>query len=398
MQRKNFFGGGQFAPSLGRTIPLRRFFMGVPQDLPPTCAANERLVIKVENLQEKWVCEPVPAGAPAPPPPAPPAGNPPAAAPAAAPAPACSVPEGYGPLPGGGAAVDHAVMACPMPDGTYDVLNIRSFAPVMQGVSRACLDLFGDVTIKTVEDAVCSGPPPANTTPGDCPIPSGDKYVMCPPSNGVTVDYFLNAKTAAYGAGFTTMPASCKDSPNVIQVGPNSPYCAGSNVEGAGNDYPQLVACFKQAGQFSSDEGLVDIHNGPDMALLEAGVMIKDIPARFPGKRYIIVTDMFCSALPDFGQAPVAPPPAPVPAPGPVPAPPVATPLPPLPAPPPPTPVHVQTPEPDLGPILVIMPPPMAQPSPCDAGTWLRQRPAPSAGPAPALGSPRRVPLRRGPF
>lgn len=388
MQRKNFFGGGQFAPSLGNKVLLRRSFMGVPQGLPPTCGPNEHLVVKVENLEEKWVCEPV---NPAAPPPAgggePPATNPPATNPPAPATPACSVPAGYGPLPGGGAAVDHAVMACPMPDGTYDVLNARSFAPVLQGVSRECLDLFGDVTLKTVEDAVCSGPPPQNTTPGSCPLPAGDKYVMCPPSNGITVDYFLNARTASYGKDFTTLPASCKDSPDVVKVGPNSPYCGGSNVSGPGNDYPSLVACHKQAGRTNSDEATVDIYDAGH-SLLKSDVMVKDIPSLFPGKRYIYITGMFCSELPDFGQAPVAAPPAAVPAP----EPPIQTALPTAPAPgpaplPPP-------PQDEPGRILVIMPPPMVQPSPCDAGAWLRQRPAA----APSLGSLRRVPLRRGPF
>jgi hypothetical protein len=319
MRARNLFGAERFGSMLGRRIPLRPSGLGQPAGVPPTCAPNEKLTIKLVGLEQKWVCEPL-AGAP----PAPGA----APAPGGAPAPAggtCSVPAGYEPAPGGGASSpDKVVYACPMPDGTYDVINARSFAPVLQGVPRTCLDQFGDVTMLTVDDAVCKGTPQTNPTAGQptgaCKLPTDKKFIMCPPSNGVTVNYFLDAKTAAYGPDFTTQSPDCANAPNVIKVGANSPYCGGSSVDGAGDSYPELVACFQ--GQVNN-EPIANVHNGSDFALLASSVPIKDIPTRFPGKRWIMVTDMFCSALPDFGAAPVAPPTGPAPAPPPVaPAPP----------------------------------------------------------------------------
>lgn len=386
MQRENFFGGAPFSPAIGRSVPLRRVFMGVPQELPPTCGPNERLTIKVENLAEKWVCEPIPGAAPAD------GAVPPPAA-------SCNVPAGYEPLPGGGASSpDKVVYACPMPDGTFDIINARSFAPVMQGVSRECVDRFGDATILSVEDAICTGKPPENPTTGPCALLGDDLYIMCPPSSGITLDYFLNARTGHYTENMTTQSPACKDASNVIKVSARSPYCSGGEVSGPGNDYPSLVACFRQAGM-TFEEAIVDVYNGPDYALLASGVMLKDIPTQFPGRRWIMANGMFCSALPDFGIAPAtAPAPAPAPATAPAPAPaPLPAPGAPVPAPAPspgpaptPSPAPAPAPEPGPGDTIVIMPPPSLQPSPCDAGTWLRQRPA--------LGAPRRIPLRRGLF
>jgi len=389
MQRKNFFGGGQFMPSLGRKVPLRRSFLGVPQGLPPTCGPNEHLVVKVENLQEKWVCEPLAAGAPNQNPP--PAGNPPAPAPA----PACNVPPGYEPLPGGGVSAGHAVWACPVGDGTYNLLNPDDFTVILAGVSKECVDLFGDVTMKATGECDHSATP----TTGACALPKGSMFIMCPPSNGVTVNYYLDARTGSYGPNMTTQSPECESEGNVIKVGANSPYCGGSEVSGPGNDFPSLVACHYMPGN-SFEENLVVLHNGSDMAVLEDRIMLKDIPTKYPGRRWIYITDAHCSELPDFGvpAAAPAPAPAPVPAPAPAPQPPIQTT--PLPAPPPaPAPVPLPAPPPpEPGRILVIMPPPMAQPSPCDAGAWLRQRPAPPPAASPALGTPRRIPLRRGPF
>lgn len=380
MRQGSMFGGGPFSRTLGRKVPLRSFSLGQPTSIPPTCAATEKLVIKLVGTQQQWACEPLAGPDPAATPP-----ETPAAASAASPA-ACTAPEGYGPLPTGGAAMDRAVYACPMPDGTFDVINIRSFAPVLQGVSRACLETFGDVTMLTVDDAVCKGTPQAAPTQDACQLPADTKFIMCPPSNGVTANYYLYADTGKYAPNMTTQPSECMNASNVIKVGANSPYCGGGEVRGAGSGLPQLVACFKQAGRTSWDEGLVDVHDGHDFSVLASGVMIKDMEARFPGQRYIIVTDLFCSALPDFGAS--EPPPAAGPAPAPAPAPSPERVLQPLP-PPTPSPTPSPAPAPELpGGIIVIMPPPSPTPYPCDAGSWLRQRPV-------SLGQVR---LRRGPF
>lgn len=220
----------------------------------------------------------------------------------------CSVPPGYGPQPTGGAAVDRNVWACPTPDGKFNVINARDMSVVQSGISRECLDQYGDVTMQQPDSSACGAPQTGVPTSGPCTLDPNKKYVMCPPSNGITANYFVDAETAGYIQGMTTQPPECANQPNVIKVGANSPYCGGSSVDGAGGGYPQLVACFKSPGRYSHEEGIVDVHNGPDMALLASDIMIKDIGTRFPGKRWIVVTGMFCSALPDFGQAPVAAP------------------------------------------------------------------------------------------
>jgi hypothetical protein len=196
---------------------------------------------------------------------------------------------------------------------------------------------------------------------------------MCPPSNGITVDYFLDAKTASYGPNFTTQSPECADQENVIKVDASSPYCGGGNVSGPGSELPSLVACHLMPGN-SFEENLVVLHDGSNMAVLEDRIMVKDIPAKYPGRRWMYVMDRNCSALPDFsqyGQAP-APAPAPTPTPAPTPSPepvePVQGPAPePSPA---PTPVE---PIPGQRVAIVVMPPPASTPSPCDAGSWLRQ-------------------------
>jgi len=258
MQRRNFFGGGEFTPSLGNKVPIRRVFMGVPQELPPTCGPNEQLTIKVENLVEKWVCQP--AGA------------------VATPAPACDLPAGYTPVP---------VYACPRGDGTYNVLSAQDLSLIQSRVSRECLDQYGNVTFVT--GGSCSTwdggepqPGPDASTPAPAPIPAPVAPAPIP------------APTQA------PMPAPAPP----VQVGPSTPLPA------------------------------------PGM------------PAQ---------------------TAPTAPLPTSTP---------TQTPTPTL----APTPGEAPIP----GATLVIIPPPMLHPSPCDAGAWLRQRPA--------LGTPRRVPLRRGPF
>lgn len=226
----------------------------------------------------------------------------------------CNVPPGYEPAPGGGArSPDNVVYACPRPDGTYDVINARSLAPVQSGVSRACLDQYGDVTFEQADSSICGGQPQTGPASGDCALPQDTPIILCPPSNGITVDYYVDALTGSYMPNMTTQPPACASLPNVRRVAANSPYCGGSTVDGPGSDLPSLVACFVSPGA-SFDESVVNIHNGPDFAPLAQGVLVKDIPTRFPGRRWIMVTGMFCSALPDFGQAA----PAPVTAPGPV--------------------------------------------------------------------------------
>jgi len=83
---------------LGRSVPLHRPKLGVPQGLPPTCGPNETPTIKVVNLVEQWVCEPTGG---------------------ATPAPACPVPAGI--------PLDHPVYACPKPDGTFDYWSPETF-------------------------------------------------------------------------------------------------------------------------------------------------------------------------------------------------------------------------------------------------------------------------------
>ena len=450
---------------MGRSVPVRRVRMGVPQALPPTCGPNEQLTIKVVNLQEQWVCEPVGGPAPAPgcqipagisfdhpvyvcpkpdgtfdiidgttlgtilasvsqdcvnsfshvttldpscaigrgggpapapvpapsptPPPPPPAPTP---APTPTPSPACNVPAGYEPLPGGGVAVDHSVWACPKPDGTYDLINVRSMEVVAEGVSRECVDLFGDVTFMDADQSPCNGPA-VPATSGPCTLPTDEPVILCPPSNGITAEYYVNARTGSYERNMTTQPPSCKDQPNVIKVGANSPYCGGSNVSGEGSDLPSMVACHVSPGMGGFQENVVSLHNGSDMAILEQSIMVKDIAAKYPGRRWIYVTGLFCSELPDFGITPAVPAPAPAPAP-PAAPPPAAGPEPsPAPSPmPSPTPTPVE-PIPGQRVAIVIIPPPSPARSPCDAGSWLTQY---KVGPSsPALG---RGHLRRGIF
>jgi len=276
--------------------------------------------------------------------------------------------------------VDHSVWACPNPDGTYDLINVRSMEVVAEGVSRECVDLFGDVTFMQGDQSPCNGPATPATS-GPCTLPTDEPVILCPPSNGITAEYYVNARTGSYERNMTTQPPSCKDQPNVIQVDANSPYCGGSNVSGEGGDLPSMVACHISPGMGGFQESVVSLHNGSDMAVLEQSIMVKDIAAKYPGRRWIYVTDPFCSELPDFGIAAPTPAPAPTPTPTPTPAP---TPTPtPGPAPTPAEPIPGQ-------PVtLVIIPPPSATPSPCDAGAWLRQH---------KLAGPRQVPLRKGIF
>lgn len=202
------------------------------------------------------------------------------------------------------------MLACKRPDGLYNLFNYQTGAPILNGVDQACLNQFGDVTMAQEGDTRCGGESQTGAATGACALPKDKKFVMCPPSNGVTVNYFLDVDTAGYIQNMTTQSPECANQENVIRVGANSPYCGGSNVQGAGSGPPQLVACFKQAGM-THEEAIVDIHNGPDYALLASDVLVKDIPTRFPGKRWIMVTGPFCSALPDFGMGTVAAPPPP---------------------------------------------------------------------------------------
>lgn len=280
---QQFWDGTQCRPSVG-TIPGGGGLPGVPQ----------------------------PPGGGAPPATTPPAGNPPVPVVGG-----CPLPADYGPQPNGGAAVGKAVVACPVGNGKYNVLSVYGGAPILTDVDQACLNQFGDVTMALDGDSRCGGPPAAQgPTTGPCALASDKKYIKCPPSNGVTVDYYLEVDTAGYTQNMTTQSPECANQSNVISVGADSPYCGGSNVSGPGSGPPQLVACFKQPGM-THEEAIVDIHNGPDYALLASDIMVKDINTRFPGKRWIMVTSPHCSALPDFGTSSATPTPAPAPTPAP---------------------------------------------------------------------------------
>lgn len=226
----------------------------------------------------------------------------------------CSVPQQYKPLPTGGAGPGGAVFACPRGDGTFNVISTASMAPVMSGISQDCLNQFGDVTMKRADEAPCGGPQQAPPAQGSCTIPTDEAVIMCPPSNGITANYFLPGRTAAYIKDFTTQPPDCANQSNVIKVGPNSPYCGGSSVQGAGDGYPTMVACHLSPGNVHG-ENLVQLH-GPNFEVLEQQIMLKDIETKYPGQRYLYVTQPFCSPLPTFPNAPAA---APMPAPAPAP-------------------------------------------------------------------------------
>jgi hypothetical protein len=227
------------------------------------------------------------------------------------------VPPEYAFKPEGGGESQRAVLACKRPDGLYDIFDLQTGARVMTAFNGGCMNFFENITMADEGDSRCGAPPTGGgdqTGPeeGACSLPTDKKFIMCPPSNGITANYYLDALTGRYADKMTTQSPECANQSNVIQVAANSPYCGGSEVSGPGSDYPSLVACFKRAGQ-SFEEAIVDIHNGPDYALLASDVMLKDIPARFPGRRWIFVNERFCSALPDFGIAPAAAEPAPPP-------------------------------------------------------------------------------------
>ena len=235
------------------------------------------------------------------------------------------IPAKYKPLPGGGVAVGGAVLACKKTNGNYDVFSYTDGGPALfTDVTPTCLQQFGDVTMAQEGDTRCQGPQTSPTT-GPCRLPTDKKYVVCPPSNGITADYYLEAETGHYAPNMTTQSPECRNNPNVIQVGAESPYCGGGEVSGSGEQYPSLVACWKQAGATGGNSNLVDVHNGPDMALLASNITVGEIPTRFPGRKWIVVMDNHCSALPNFGQSSAAP--APTPTPTPTPPPPTGIPV-----------------------------------------------------------------------
>jgi hypothetical protein len=208
------------------------------------------------------------------------------------------------------------------------------------------------------DDGRCRGgtsSPGSQTGPatGACALPTDKKFVVCPPSNGVTADYYLDALTAGYVTNMTTQSPECRKNSNVIQVGAESPYCDGGQVSGPGGGPPTLVACM--VGNLAQ---FVDVHGGPNFEVLAANIPIDEIEKRFPGQRYMIVRQERCTPLPDFGVS--APAPAPTPAPTPTPTP---TPTPPPIQAPKPTPPSLPT-QPIGGGIMPmpVQPMPMAQP------------------------------------
>lgn len=269
----------------------------------------------------------------------------------------CPVPPGYSVTPDG-RTPEMGVLACRQPDGIYNLYDLHTGAQVLTGVDEACVNQFGKVTRGSAGDGRC----PAA---GACALPSDQKFIMCPPSNGISLDYYLDALTGVYAPNMTTQSPDCKNQPNVIQVAANSPYCGGSIVQGPGSGPPTLVACFKSHGN-TFEENIVDVYNGPDYALLASDVVVKDIQTRFPGQRYIIVSGQFCSALPDFGMAAAAPAPAQATTPTPLPTPISA----------PPTPSQAPTPEPVSGGAIPIPTQPLTAPQP-----MARQVPLRPAGP-----------------
>lgn len=231
------------------------------------------------------------------------------------PAPAPAPPAGGGPLP--------PALSCPVANGKFTLLNYQTGAVIVENIDQSQFPQFSDNVTSVPDPAADSrcapysgGGPPTAVATGACALPQDKKFIMCPPSNGISLNYYLEAETANYVQNMTTQSPECANQENVIQVAANSPYCGGSNVQGPGSGPPQLVACFLSPGM-TPGEHIVDVHNGPDFALLASGMMVKDIPTRFPGKRWIIVRPEHCSALPDFGLPAVA---APTPSPEPIPA------------------------------------------------------------------------------
>lgn len=237
----------------------------------------------------------------------------------------CQVPPLYAPQPQGGAANGGMVLACKLPDGKFEVRPYGGGPPIVTGVDQACLNQFGDVTMAQEGDGRCVGGPTGGAqnqiATGACALPTGKKWIKCPPSNGVTADYYLDAETGSYAPNMTTQSPECANSQDVIQVGANSPYCDGGQVWGDGNALPTLVACYYMPGN-TFEESRVIVHGGPNFEVLASDIMLKDIPAKFPGQRYMYVRQERCSPLPDFGIAAAAPAPTPAPTPAPAPTPP----------------------------------------------------------------------------
>jgi len=245
----------------------------------------------------------------------------------------CQVPDVNKPLPGGGAGAGGAVLACKLPDGKYNVVPYGGGPIIVSEVDQACLNQFGDVTMAQEGDGRCvgfntGGGPQTGPATGACGLSPEKKWIKCPPSNGVTADYYLDAETGGYAPNMTTQSPECATSQNVIQVGANSPYCDGGQVWGPGNALPTLVACFRQAGRSSDPnvyggfgETIVDVHGGPNFAVLAEAIRFDEIEKRFPGQRWMYVRQERCSPLPDFGISAAAPTPVPTPTPTPAPLP-----------------------------------------------------------------------------
>lgn len=290
MRQRHMFGRPFSVDLSGRRIPVRQAFMGVPQDLPPTCGANERLTIKVENAQEKWACEPLAGGAP-------PAGQ----------------------------------------QGIVDCKPGFKPSPVWQqnGQGPACIPDVAPVEPPAQNPAQNPQGPPPNI-PG-CPI--------------LTVAEW-DAAYAQMQAEWTEAGGSTIESLCAVVTFPNGTW------EGR-------QQCLFPGGATGGQSGAIFPSNvAPQSCEEQFATLCTVTTPENPWYQY----------CPGHGAPAPAPAPSPAPAPAPAPSP--------SPAPPQGGPIPIGPP------IIVYIPPPTQNPSPCDAGAWLRKHPV-------ALGQVR---LRRGAF
>lgn len=211
----------------------------------------------------------------------PPAGG--GGADAAAPqTPSCGVPPGYGPNESG------AALACRAEDGTFTVYDYPTGSLLQTGVTQVCLDQWGNVTMADDGNPRCGNAPTGGT---DCDqIPTDRPVVVCPPSNGVVVNYVVDAAT---GALITTgISSSCALPPNARQADVSDPYCSGGLVYGEGNAQPELVACELQGGSY-------EIRNASDFSLVAQGVTWAQLQTEYKNRRVLVTRN--CSAIPGGG-------------------------------------------------------------------------------------------------
>jgi hypothetical protein len=78
------------------------------------------------------------------------------------PGPCATPPEQYAFRPQGGAPAS-AVLACPRPDGTYDIVDAASGALVQGAINEGCFNQFDQITMADAGNPKC--PPPSGGTP-----------------------------------------------------------------------------------------------------------------------------------------------------------------------------------------------------------------------------------------